>query len=120
MAEYKLGEIEMKFAEIIWENEPMKSGELAKECEKILGWKKSTTYTILKRVCERGLFENNNGTVVSLVSKDEYFANKSEQFVEQTFSGSLPKFLAAFTFRKKLSEKEIEEIKRIIDENGGN
>ena len=117
MAEYKLGEIEMRFADIIWENEPLASGELVKLCEKALNWKKSTTYTILRRVCDRELFQNQDGIVTSLVSKEEFFAVQCEQFVEETFHGSLPKFLAAFTRRKKLSEEEINELKKIINEN---
>lgn len=119
MAEYKLGEIEMRFADIIWQNEPLSSGELVKLCEKELDWKKSTTYTILHRVCDRELFQNQGGIVTSLVSKEEFLAGQSEKFVEDTFHGSLPKFLAAFTKRKKLSDKEIEELQRIIDENRG-
>lgn len=82
MAEYKLGEIEMQFAEIIWENEPITSGELAKRAEVQLQWKKSTTYTILKRICDRGLFENKKGIVRGLVTKEEFLAKRSEQFVE--------------------------------------
>lgn len=118
--EYKLGEIEMKFAELIWENEPLTSGELAKRCEKALNWKKSTTYTILRRVCDRGLFQNKNGVVESCVTKEEFLSKQSEQFVENTFQGSLPRFLAAFTAGRKLSDKDVEELKRIIEENGGN
>lgn len=117
MAEYKLGEIEMKFAEIIWANEPLLSRDLAKLCEEKLEWKKSTTYTILHRVCERGLFRNDNGTVTSLVSKEEFLAKRSEIFVEDTFDGSLPKFVAAFTSNRKLSEQEIEELQRIIEQS---
>ncbi len=115
--EYKLGEIEMKFAELIWGNEPLPSGELAKLCEKELCWKKSTTYTILRRVCDRGLFKNENGVVTSTISKKEFLAKQSEQFVDNTFQGSLPKFLAAFTSGRKLTQKEVEELKRIIDDN---
>ena len=117
MAEYKLGEIEMQFAEIIWENEPISSGELAKKAEMDLQWKKSTTYTILKRICNRGLFENKKGTVTSLVTKQEFLAKRSEQFVEETFQGSLSGFVAAFTSQRKLSDKEIEELRSIIDNN---
>lgn len=117
MAEYKLGEIEMKFAEIIWENEPLPSRELAKLCEERLEWKKSTTYTILHRVCDRELFQNENGIVTSLVSKEEFLAKRSEIFVEDTFEGSLPKFVAAFTSNRRLSEQEIEELQRIIDQS---
>ena len=115
MAEYKLGEIEKKFAQIIWNNEPLSSGELVKLCELELTWKKSTTYTILKRLCERGLFINEKGMVRSLVSEEEFHANLSEKFVEEVFSGSLPKFVAAFTNQRKLSNQEIEELKKIIE-----
>ncbi len=115
MADYKLGEIEMKFADIIWGNEPLSSGDLAKLCEQELAWKKSTTYTILKRVCDRGLFQNENGVVTSLVSKEEFLANKSEQFVQETFSGSLPGFVAAFTTQRKLSDEEIAQLQEIIE-----
>ncbi|MBQ6695764.1 MAG: BlaI/MecI/CopY family transcriptional regulator [Lachnospiraceae bacterium] len=117
MIEYRLGEVEMKFAEIIWNNEPLPSGELAKLCEKELNWKKSTTYTILKRVCERGLFRNDGGVVTSVVSKQEFLTKQSTQFVEDTFAGSLPGFVAAFTAGRRLSEAEIEELKKIIDES---
>ena len=117
MIEYRLGEIEMKFASIIWDNEPLSSGELAKKCEQELNWKKSTTSTILHRVCERGLFQNNNGTVTSVVSRMDFLSKQSEQFVEDTFAGSLPSFVAAFTSRRKLSVREIEELQKIIDEN---
>ncbi len=117
MIEYRLGEVEMKFAEIIWSNEPLPSGELAKLCEKELNWKKSTTYTILKRVCERGLFRNDGGVVTSVVSKQEFLTKQSTQFVEDTFAGSLPSFIAAFTAGRRLSDSEIEELKKIIDES---
>ncbi len=117
--EYKLGEIEMKFAELIWNNEPLASGELAKLCDKELHWKKSTTYTILRRLCDRGLFRNEGGIVTSLVTKEEFLAKQSEQFVENTFQGSLPRFLAAFTSERKLSDREVEELKKIIEENRG-
>ena len=117
MAECRLGEIEMKFAEIIWRMEPVQSGELAKEAEKELGWKKSTTYTILKRLCEKGIFQNERGTVTSRLSLKEFQAKQSETFVEETFDGSLPDFVAAFVSRKKLTEAEIKELNKIIDEN---
>ena len=119
MRKYKLGEVEMKFADIIWEKEPLSSGELAKLCEEKLGWKKSTTYTILKRVCERELFVNEGGVVTSLVSKQEFLSNKSEQFVEETFAGSLPGFVAAFTAGRKLSEEEVKELQEIIEKSRG-
>ena len=117
MTEYRLGEVERKFADIIWEHEPLSSGELAKLCEKELSWKKSTTYTILRRVCDRGLFQNKRGTVTSLVSRKDFLAKQSEKFVEETFQGSLPGFVAAFTSGRKLTAEEVEELKRIIREN---
>ncbi len=117
MAEYRIGEMEMRFAEIIWSHEPLASGELVKLCEKELSWKKSTTYTILRRLCDRGLFRNEEGVVVSLVSREEFLSGQSEEFVEKTFQGSLPGFLAAFSRRKKLTEEEIAEIRKIIEEN---
>ena len=116
MHDTKLGVVETHFADVIWNNEPISSGELVKLCEKELSWKKSTTYTILRRLCERGIFQNINGVVTSLISKDEFNAAQSEKFVEETFNGSLPKFLAAFSTRKKLSDSEIEELKKLIDE----
>lgn len=117
MADYRLGEVEAQFAELIWEREPVSSGELVKLCEKKLNWKKSTTHTVLRRICEKGLFQNKGGQVTSLVSKDDFFAGQSEKFVEETFHGSLPRFIAAFASKKKISEKEIEEIRKIIEEN---
>lgn len=119
MAEYRLGEIEMRFADIIWSNEPLSSGELVKLCAEELDWKKSTTYTVLRRVCARGLFQNEAGTVTSLISKEDFIFKQSEKFVEDTFAGSLPRFLAAFTRRRKLSEQEIAQLQKIIDENKG-
>ncbi len=115
MTEYKLGEVERRFAELIWNNEPLPSGELVKLAEKELCWSKSTTYTILRRLCQRGIFQNEKGIVRSLVSKADFFSAQSERFVEDAFSGSLPKFLASFARRKKLSDKEIEEIQKFID-----
>lgn len=116
MADTKLGVVETHFADLIWDNEPISSGELVKLCEQELCWKKSTTYTILRRLCERGIFQNINGTVTSLLSKDEFNAAQSEKFVEETFDGSLPKFLAAFSMRKKLSNEDIIELQKLIDE----
>ena len=113
--EMKLGVVETQFAELIWASEPIASGELVKLCEKELNWKKSTTYTVLKKLCERGIFQNNDGVVTSLLTKEEFNAVQSEQFVEDTFEGSLPAFLAAFTSRKALSKDEVEEIRRLID-----
>ena len=117
MAEYRLGEIEMKFAELIWEHEPIASGDLVALAQAELNWKRSTTYTVLKRLCDKGLFQNKRGIVTSLVSKQLFQARQSEEFVEQTFDGSLPHFVAAFMSQKKLSPEEIAELKRIIDES---
>lgn len=113
-----LGMVESRFADIIWENEPLSSGELVRLCEKELEWKKSTTYTVLKRLCERGIFRNENGQVSSVISKTEYNAAQSEKFVDETFGGSLPAFLAAFSTRKPLKKEELEEIRRMIDSFG--
>ena len=115
MAEYKLGEIETIFADIIWDNEPLSSRRLAELALERLDWKRTTTYTILKRLCDRELFQNEGGTVTSLVSRDEFYARQSEIFVEETFHGSLPAFLAAFGSRKKLSDSEIDELQKVID-----
>ncbi len=117
MEDYKLGTMELRFAELIWEHAPVASGELVKLCEKELSWKKSTTYTMLRRLCQRGIFENQDGTVRVLQTKEEFQAGLSEQFVEESFGGSLPGFLAAFTTRKKLSDQEVEELRRLIEEN---
>ena len=119
MAEYKLGEVESVFADIIWNNEPLSSRRLAELAEARLNWKRTTTYTILKRLCDRELFQNNNGTVTSRISREEFFARQSEQFVEDTFQCSLPAFLAAFGSRKKLSDQEIDELQKIIDSMRG-
>lgn len=116
MIEYKLGEVEMRFADIIWSHEPLSSGELVKLAEKELSWNRSTTYTILRRLCQRGIFQNEKGSVASLVSKADFMAAQSEKFVEETFAGSLPRFLASFARRKKLSDSEIAEIQKFIDE----
>ncbi|MCG9968685.1 BlaI/MecI/CopY family transcriptional regulator [Pelotomaculum terephthalicicum JT] len=117
MEDYKLGAMETKFAELMWDNEPIASGELVKLCEKELSWKKSTTYTMLRRLCERNIFQNKNGVVSSIITKQEFQALQSEQFVKETFGGSLPHFLAAFATRKKLSENEIEELQRLINQH---
>lgn len=117
MEEIKLGVVESHFADIIWQNEPLSSGELVKLCEAELKWKKPTTYTVLRKLCERGIFQNQDGQVTSLISRQEFYAMQSERFVEETFEGSLPAFLAAFSSRKKLSEKEIAQIQQIIDDN---
>lgn len=117
MGELTMGAIETRFAEMIWQREPISSTELVKLAAQELGWKKSTTYTVLRRLCERGIFQNQDGTVTSRVSKQEFYAVQSEKFVEETFFGSLPAFLAAFTTRKKLSDREIAELQALIDQN---
>lgn len=115
MEEKKLGLVESKFADIIWSNEPLHSRELVRLCEAELNWKKPTTYTVLRRLCERGLFQNEGGTVSSRLSREEFYALQSERFVEETFEGSLPSFLAAFTRRRPLCREEIDEIRRMIE-----
>ena len=117
MDDMKLGAIETRFAELIWANEPLSSGELVRLCREALDWKKSTTYTVLKKLCGRGLFRNEGGTVTAAVSREAFQAMQSERFVEETFDGSLPAFLAAFTSRKKLSEEEIAQLERLIRES---
>lgn len=116
MGDYQLGAVEAKFADIIWENEPVSSTELARRSEEVLKWKKSTTYTVLKRLCDKGIFQNNKGTVSSLITKQEFYAMQSERFVEENFEGSLPAFLAAFTVRKSLTPAEVAELRRMVDE----
>lgn len=120
MEEFRLAEIESKFAELVWQKEPIPSGELVLLCEKELNWKKSTTYTVLRRLCEKGILQNKDTIVTSKIKKKEYMARCSEQFVEDTFDGSLPQFFAAFMSRKKLSKKQIEQIQKMIDEYSGN
>lgn len=115
MPDIKLGIVETRFADIIWENEPLTTKELVLLCEKQLNWKRTTTYTVLKKLSERGIFKTENSIVTSTMSKEEFYAIQSEQFVDETFKGSLPAFIAAFTKRKNLSEKEINEIKQMID-----
>ena len=119
MADIELGAQQAQFAEIVWENEPVGSGELVKICEKKLNWKKPTTYTVLRKLCEKGILQNVDGIVTSVMSKDELNSAKSEQFVEETFKGSLPAFIAAFASRKKLSKAEVDEIQKMIDEFKG-
>lgn len=118
MDDMKLGVVESRFADIIWKNEPLHSRELVRLCERELNWKKPTTYTVLRKLCERGLFQNQDGTVSSLISRDTFYAMQSEKFVEDTFQGSLPAFLAAFSTRKQLSGAEIDEIRKLIDSYG--
>ena len=116
MIDIELGEVQAAFADIIWAHEPIGSGELVKICEKELGWKKPTTYTVLRKLCEKGLFKNEGGLVTALVSRERFNAIKSERFVEDTFDGSLPAFLAAFMSGRKISAEEAAEIRKVIDE----
>ncbi len=115
MGEYSLGVIESRFAELVWDHAPVSTGELVRLCGEELGWKRTTTYTVLKKFIERGIFDNQNRQVVVVVSKEEFYAKQSEQYVERSFGGSLPGFLAAFTSRKQLTDEEIAEIRRIIE-----
>lgn len=115
MDETKLGLVESRFADIIWQNEPLSSGELVKRCESELGWKKSTTYTVLKKLCERGIFQNKNGLVTSLLSRQEFHAIQGIKFVEDAFEGSLPAFIAAFASQRNLAPEEISQIQQMIN-----
>ena len=111
----KMGPLESRFADLIWSHEPLPSRELVRLAAEALSWKATTSYTVLKRLCDRGLFLNQEGTVSPLVNRLVFYAIQSEQFVEETFEGSLPAFLAAFSSRKRLSDREIDELKAIID-----
>ncbi len=111
----KIFESEYRFCLILWENEPIKSSRLVELCKEQLGWKPTTTYTVLKRLSQRGVLKNENTVVTSLVSKDEVQAAEIEEMVEKTFEGSLPAFVAAFTKHQKMSEKEIDAVQQMID-----
>lgn len=111
----KIHESEYRFCLIMWEHEPITTVELAKLCQEQLGWKRTTTYTVIKRLGERGVLQNNNGTVTSLVSKDEAQASEIDDLVEKKFEGSLPAFIAAFAKRQDMSMKELDEVQRMID-----
>ena len=111
----KVFESEYRFCLILWEHEPIKSSELVNLCKEQLGWKPTTTYTVIKRLSERGVLKNENTIVSSLVSKDAVQASEINEMVEKTFEGSLPAFIAAFTKHRKISEKEIDEVQKMID-----
>ena len=111
----ELGEVQARFADIVWANAPIPSGELVKLCEKELNWKKPTTYTVLRKLCEKGLFENSDGFVKAKITREQFYSSMSEQFVEESFSGSLPAFIAAFTAKRPLSEAEADEIMKLIE-----
>ena len=119
MEDIKLGMVEARFADLVWQKAPLTTKELVALCEKELHWKRTTTYTVLKKLCEKGLFQTENSSVTALMTREEFYAIQSERFVEDTFDGSLPAFLAAFASRKRPTAKELEEIRRMIDEFGG-
>ena len=118
MESYKLGVVETRFADLVWDHEPIGSGELVRLAGEELDWKKSTTYTVIKKLCDRGILKNENSVVSSVASREQYLARQSRQFVEDTFEGSLPGFLAAFTKEEALSDQEIEALKAVIDNLG--
>lgn len=118
MADLQMGPIESRFADIIWENEPISTAELVTRSEESFSWKKTTTYTVLKRLCEKGIFQTVKGTVTSLMSRQEFYSVRSENFVNETFDGSLPAFFASFTARKPLTQEEVEELRKMIDSYG--
>lgn len=120
MKDYRLGEIEARFAQLIWQHEPVGSGELVKLAQAELNWKKSTTYTVLRRLCERGLFRNEDGAVTSVLTEAQYRAGLSEQFVQESFRGSLPAFIAAFANGRRLTEDEIRELEQLIAQHKEN
>ncbi|MBP5655083.1 MAG: BlaI/MecI/CopY family transcriptional regulator [Clostridiales bacterium] len=115
MIDFELGAVQERFADIVWAEEPVGSGDLVKICEKELGWKKPTTYTVLRKLCEKGLLQNDNGVVTSRISKEEFYSSRSQQIVEESFEGSLPAFVAAFVSKKKLTPAEADEIQKMID-----
>ena len=115
MSTPKIFESEYRFCLILWENEPISQSELAKICKEKLGWSRTTTYTVIKRLCERGVVKNDSSVITALVSKEEAQKAEIDELVEKKFEGSLPAFIAAFTKHKELSDSEIEEIRRIID-----
>ena len=119
MDDLRIGVVETRFAELIWAKEPIGSGDLVKLCAKELEWKKSTTYTVLKKLCDKGIFQNVNGVVTSVLSQKEFQSRQSKRFVEDTFSGSLPAFIAAFAENNGLSDRDISEIRKMIDAYDG-
>ena len=118
MEEMRLGMVEAHFADIVWQHAPLSTKELVALCERELNWKRTTTYTVLKKLCERGIFATENSVVSALVSREDFYAIQSEKFVEDTYAGSLPAFNAAFATRRRPSEQELQEIRRMLDEFG--
>lgn len=116
MSEYKLGDVESRFADLIWANEPITAAELAKKCEGVFRWKKTTAYTVLKRLGNKGLFVTEKGVVTSRISRQEFYSNQSREYVDSSFGGDLPSFLAAFTARKKLTPQEVAALRKFVAE----
>ena len=116
MTDLTMGAVESRFAAIIWASEPITAAELAKLADRELKWKKTTAYTALKRLCDKGIFRNEGGTVTSILSREEYQARQSRKFLDDTCGGSIPAFLAAFTKKGELSRKDLEEIRRMLDD----
>ncbi|MBQ8732617.1 MAG: BlaI/MecI/CopY family transcriptional regulator [Oscillospiraceae bacterium] len=116
MSELQMGAVEARFADLIWDNEPIATTELVRRSEALLSWKKTTAYTVLKRLCGKGIFRTQDGQVTSLISREEFYARQSHRFVEDTFQGSLPAFLAAFTSQKPLTTEEVAQLRRMIDQ----
>ncbi len=116
MVKYRLTEAEENLAHIIWEMEPIKSSQLVKVCDEKFNWKKSTTYTMLKKLEVKQVVKNNNSVVESLIKKDDFYSNQSKMFVIENFEGSLPRFLTAFTRVSKLSQEEIDKLQKLIDD----
>lgn len=116
MPEMQMGAVESRFADIIWKNAPLTASQLAKLADTELGWKKTTSYTALKRLCEKGIFRNEGGMVHAILSREQFYALQSEKFLEDTYNGSLPAFIAAFASRKAISPAELAQIRQMLDE----
>ena len=119
MAEWQMGVVESKFADIIWRTAPVTSSQLVKLGETEMGWKRTTVHTVLRRLCDKGLFRNDSGVVTARITRDEFYARQSRQYVADSFHGSLPAFIAAFTQGRRLTEEERAELRRMIDETEG-
>jgi predicted transcriptional regulator len=119
MSDYRLAEAESRFADLIWEHAPIHSPKLADMAAEIMHWKKTTTYTVLKKLCNKGIFKNEYALVTALMSRDEFYANQSVKYVDDTYGGSLPRFIAAFASGRGLTDKQADEIQRLIDEYRG-
>lgn len=115
MPEMQMGAIEARFADIIWSHEPVTAAQIAKYAEAELGWKKTTSYTALKRLCDKGIFQNEKGNVTSLVTREQFYAAQSERFLDETYNGSLPAFIAAFARRKSISREDLAQIRAMLD-----